>query len=108
MAPLFTRFWKTQGLTHYRAGQWADAASALRTAIRLNRRGDGASRFLLAMTQWQLGDRADARRSLAETIAWMREHRPNDPELIQLRAEAELLLHADEWMPNGLDAFAPH
>jgi serine/threonine protein kinase/tetratricopeptide (TPR) repeat protein len=82
----------TLGVAHYRAGDWRAAAEVLTKAAQMSDRDLGYNGFFQAMTQWQLGDREQARLSYDATAEWMRRQQPWNFELRRFRAEAEALL----------------
>src|SRR5262249_45259167 len=84
--------WSTLGVTHYRAGDWKAAITALQKAIPLRQGGDSFDFFFLAMAHWQLGEKKDAREWYDKAVQWMDKHKPKDAELIRFRAEASDLL----------------
>jgi tetratricopeptide (TPR) repeat protein len=92
LIPELVTFRKTLGVAHYRAGQWQAARTALLKSMELRQGGDAADWFFLAMTSWQLGDKAKARSWYARAVAWMDKKAPKDPELARFRAEAAALL----------------
>ena len=49
--------WYTLGVVHYAAGRWDAARAALEKSLKIQPEGSVSRLFLLAMTQWQLGDR---------------------------------------------------
>jgi tetratricopeptide (TPR) repeat protein len=86
-------YWNTLGAARYRAGDWAGAVAALDESRRLLAgRFDSFNTFFLALAQWRLGDREQARRWYGLAVEWMNKNGPKDPELIRFRAEATALL----------------
>src|SRR5262249_57805051 len=55
-------YWSTLGAAHYRAGEWKSALKALEKAIDLRNGGDSNDRFFLAMANWPLGNKTEARK----------------------------------------------
>jgi len=92
MAPKRDVFWKTLGVAHYRAGDWKSAVVALEKSSELRKGGDANDGFFLAMTQWQLGKKEEARQCYDRAVAWMEKNKPKDDDLRHLRAEAAELL----------------
>jgi serine/threonine protein kinase/WD40 repeat protein len=90
-------YWCALGAAYYRAGDWQRAAQALERAAQLHGKTD-IELFFLAMTQWQLGKKAAARRSYETAVRWLegdegREMMEGLPKEVQpLRAEVARLL----------------
>ena len=84
--------WYTLGVVHYAAGRWDAARVALEKSLKIQPEGSGSRWFLLAMTQWQLGDRLAAQSSYGQAVEWMEKNGPDNKELRRLRAEAAALL----------------
>jgi len=92
-APEEGPYWNTLGVACYRAGQWQEAIEALETSLRLYEGRDFSfNGFFLAMSHWQQGRKDEAHRWYDDSVAWMREHRPDDERLAAFRAEAEHLI----------------
>jgi len=91
-APKIGAYWNTLGVAHYRNGDWEAAIAALRKSMQLRQGGNGIDRFFLAMSHWQLGEQARAREWYDKAVGWMREHKPENQQLVRFRAEAEALL----------------
>jgi eukaryotic-like serine/threonine-protein kinase len=85
-------FWNTLGVAYYRSGEWNKAIKSLEKGMALRAGGDASDWFFLAMANWQLGDKADARKQYDRAVVWMKQFRPADEELLRFRAEAEELL----------------
>ena len=92
LEPARGTFWRTLGVARYRAGDWKAATEGLEKAVQLRMGGDGLAGFFLAMAQWQLGDKDQARKRFDEAVLWMEQHAPQDEELRRFRTEAEELL----------------
>jgi tetratricopeptide (TPR) repeat protein len=92
LAPEFAPAWKSLGVASYRASDDATAVTALEKAVQLREGGDSADWFFLAMAQWRLGHKDQARKWHNQAAAWMEKHRPQDEELRRFRAEAERVL----------------
>jgi tetratricopeptide (TPR) repeat protein len=84
--------WYTLGVVHYAAGRWDPARVALEKSLKIQPEGSVSPLFLLAMTQWQLGDRPAAQRTYQQAVDWMQKDRPDNKELRHLHAEAAELL----------------
>jgi tetratricopeptide (TPR) repeat protein len=87
--------WGVLGAAYYRAGRGGEAVAALTKALHIQ--GDnGADYFLLAMTEWQLGQEEQARRRYRQAVEWMNARAPFDRRLTMLRNEARTLMNIDE------------
>ena len=73
----------------YRRGQYAEARKLQAELFAENPEDES---FILAMSLWHLGERAEAREFYDRSVAWMEEHFPERPDLIPLRREAAELL----------------
>lgn len=98
-------FWYTLGVAQYRAGQYDEAFKACQRGLDLRDKPyspleeprfatdfDHDAGFFLAMSQWQLGEKAKARESFDVAVTWMQEHAPDDPQLARFKQEASELL----------------
>jgi tetratricopeptide (TPR) repeat protein len=83
--------WYTLGLVHYAAGRWDPARVALEKCLAIQPEGSASAGFLLAMTQWQLGDKSAAQRWYGQAISWTEKSGLTD-NLQRLRGETEELL----------------
>ncbi len=90
-------WWNTLGVAHYRAGDWQPALEALGKSMELRKGGDAHDWFFLAMTHWQLGDSAEARKWYEQAVDWLDKNDPNNEELElrRFRAEATELMAED-------------
>jgi tetratricopeptide (TPR) repeat protein len=97
-SPDYSQNWSWLAAAHYRAANYRAAKEALEKArqLRYQKRHDGLSQFLLAMTHWRLGDKGEARRSYGEAVKWTQERAANEPELHELAVEARGLLGINE------------
>jgi serine/threonine protein kinase/Flp pilus assembly protein TadD len=98
LAPKSGNCWNTLGVAHYSAGDWKAAHAALKKAVELRSGGDSFDWFFLAMTQWQSGQKLEARTWYDKAVQWMDKNQPKNEELRRFRAEAEEVLgikHAD-------------
>ena len=86
---------RTLGVAHYRNGNWQEAMDTLSASLK-SRPDNGYDLFFLAMADWQLGNKEQARQWYDEATVWMTEHQPHSPELIRFRDEAEKLLQESE------------
>jgi serine/threonine-protein kinase len=92
-------YWNTLGLAHYRVGEWDAAIAALQQSMKLRKGGDGFDGFVLAMAEWQRGNKDKARWWYAQSVNWMKASAAvlgglNGIEATRLRAEAAALLGA--------------
>jgi tetratricopeptide (TPR) repeat protein len=80
------------GVAQYEAGDCNAAAATLAgLAQKRDGRENGAG-FFLAMAQWRLGQKEEARKHYDEAVRWTDKYRPRDVELHRFRAEAAGLL----------------
>jgi tetratricopeptide (TPR) repeat protein len=85
--------WNTLGVAHYRAGDWKAAIEALKKSDELLKGKElSFNAFFLAMAQWRLGNKAEARKWYDQAVQWMEKNQPKNEELVRFRAEAEKLL----------------
>ncbi len=92
LAPNDAASWYTLGVVHYAADRWDAARAALERSIEIRPEGSASPWFLLAMTHWQLGDRAAAQRCQQQAVEWTEKIGRNDNDLRLLQAEASALL----------------
>jgi Flp pilus assembly protein TadD len=95
LAPKYGVYWRTLGVAHYRAGNWTAARRALEKSIELGFR-KGSCLFFLAMTYWQLDEKAKARDWHDKAVKWMDGNMPTNAELRRFRTEAAKLLEVKE------------
>jgi len=91
LVPQEGTFWNTLGVVYYRTGDWKAAIGALEKSMQLRSGGDGFDWMFLAMAQWQLGAKAEARKWYDRAVDWMNKYRPHDDDLRRFRTEAEQL-----------------
>jgi tetratricopeptide (TPR) repeat protein len=96
-----TAYWNTLGIAHYRAGNWEGALAALQKSIELRKPGNAYDEFFLAMTHWQLGNKAEARKWYDSAVRWMDKNQSGNIELRRFRAEASELLELKEKKEDG-------
>jgi eukaryotic-like serine/threonine-protein kinase len=84
------------GAAQYRAGEWKGAVAALEKSMELGKGGDGSDWFFLAMANWRLGNRDEARRWHDRAVEWMVKNQPENEELRRFRAEASEFLGLKE------------
>ncbi len=93
LVPSEGSFWNTLGVTHYRNGEWKDAIDALKKSKELLKgRQFSFNAFFLAMANWQLDNKDEARKWYAQAVKSMDTNMPKNQELLQFRAEAEGLM----------------
>ncbi|HZZ82061.1 MAG TPA: protein kinase, partial [Gemmataceae bacterium] len=101
--PKASNNWTALGMARYRLGQWQGAHTALEESLRLNSNSYGGATnwpdsidwFFLAMSQWQLLKKDEARKSYDRGIQWMKndiERETEDTNQIRFRHEAAELL----------------
>jgi uncharacterized protein HemY len=88
--------WNTLGVAQYRAKDWKAAIAALDKSMKLGPGGDCSASFFLAMSHWQLGEKAEARKWFDKAVKWMDKNLPQNEELRRFRAEAAALLGVTE------------
>jgi tetratricopeptide (TPR) repeat protein len=92
-------YWNTLGIAYYRLGKWEEALVAIQKSIDLRKPGSAADWFCLAMTHWQLGNKAEAGKWYDQAVEWMDKNKPGTIEIIELnvfRAEASALLKLNQ------------
>jgi serine/threonine protein kinase len=100
LAPEKGEFWNTLGVALIRVKDWTEARAALAKSTSLRKGGDSFDWFFLATTDWQLGNRDQARKWYDRAVEWMERSRPKDEELNRFRAEAEELLQISATAPS--------
>jgi Flp pilus assembly protein TadD len=88
--------WNTLGAAHYGAGNWKESVTALEKSMELRKGGDSFDWFFLAMAQWQLGEKDQARQWYDRAVQWMNKNQPQNEELVRFRTAAKLLGIQDE------------
>jgi tetratricopeptide (TPR) repeat protein len=85
--------WNTLGVAQYRAGNWNEAITALQK-FRTLRTNDSewSNPFFLAMANWQLGNKEEARRWREKAVKWMDARKSPEDSLRRYRAEMEELM----------------
>jgi tetratricopeptide (TPR) repeat protein/predicted Ser/Thr protein kinase len=91
-APRVAAYWNTRGIAEYRLGGLAAAKTSLMKAMELDKGGNAFEWYFLAMVEWRLGDKEQARKWYDQAVAWSEKHRPRHGELVRFRAEAAGLL----------------
>jgi tetratricopeptide (TPR) repeat protein len=91
-------YWRYLALAQYRSGDWQDAADSIRQAMDLRQGGDALDWLLLAMAEWQLGQKEEALERYTQAQEAIEASKPIYYEYIgvmavdRLRSEAEMLL----------------
>jgi tetratricopeptide (TPR) repeat protein len=88
-------YWRSLGAARYRAGKWKEATAALERSVELRQGGDAFDWLVLAMAEWQRGNKDDARRWYEKAAAWRAQHAPDDRELQRFEGEAKALLEEE-------------
>ncbi len=60
--------WRYLALSQYRCGAWREAEKSLETSMQLRGGGDPMDRLLLALVQWQVGERSRAMQTYSNTL----------------------------------------
>ena len=83
----------TLALAEYRLGHWTESQAACEKSLALLNRGDPSSWFLMALADWQKGEKDKARSWFNQAVAWIGEKQnPKNSTLRQLWTEAAVLL----------------
>jgi uncharacterized protein HemY len=83
-------YWNTLGLAYYRKGDCKAAVRALERAIDLGHGDESLDWLFLAMAQWQMGRKEQARASFGRALRGRSQSEPT--EVRRFRAEAAVLL----------------
>jgi hypothetical protein len=81
--------------------------AALRTSVEMQKGGNAYDWFFLAMAQWQLGRKDEARTWFDKAAAWTRDHSPDDPQLRSFWDEAASLIGRKGPGGAGVDGIPP-
>jgi serine/threonine protein kinase len=92
LAPQDAKNWSLLASAQDRLADWKAVEAAAKKAIELPEGGTSENEFLLAIAQWQLNNKTEARKSYDKAMAAMAKSGANDGELNGLRAEMEKLL----------------
>ncbi len=84
-------FWNTLGVAEYRAGNCSAAVRALNKSMELRKGFDGFNGFFMAMANYQLGKRDEARLWNDRAVRWTNA-KPRSEELHRFQDEAEALI----------------
>ncbi|HSQ55464.1 MAG TPA: protein kinase, partial [Gemmata sp.] len=96
-------YWNTLGVAHYRAGNLEEALAALQKSLDFAERGENRAKgnhdryvcedwFFLAMVNWKLDRKGEARKWYDRAVEWIVKKRYKEAELLRFRAEAAELL----------------
>ncbi len=97
LTPLEGNAWNTLGVAHYRAGDWKAAVAELaRSNELLGGEELSFNAFFLAMAEWQLGHKGEARMWHDRAVQWMKKNQPKNEELGRFLVEAEGLLKIEK------------
>ncbi len=97
LSPTVANFWGTLGVAEYRAGDFQQAVARIEKSRQLRNGGSSYDFFFLAMANWQLGDKDEARDWYSQGLQWMQKNQTQNEELRRFQTEAEELLKiADE------------
>jgi eukaryotic-like serine/threonine-protein kinase len=88
--------WKVLGEAEYRAGHWNAAIEAMKESVKLAPGDDPYVGLFMAMGQWQVGHKKEARKWYDQAVQGMEKKRSRDEDLRRLRAEAAALLGLPE------------
>ena len=92
LVPQDGNLWNTLGVVRYRAGEWQPAIEALEKSAKLRAGGDANDWYFVAMANWQLGHKDQARTWYDKAVAWTDKNQPKNEDLHRFRAEAAELL----------------
>jgi serine/threonine protein kinase/Flp pilus assembly protein TadD len=95
-APQSRRGWQVLGAAEYRSGHWEAAIEAMLNAMKFGSKDDPAVMLYLAMANWRLGRKSEARRWYDQAVGWMDQKKSRDGDQRRLRAEAAALLGLPE------------
>jgi len=95
------------GAAYYRTGNWNAAMATLQTPIQRSQLGQRLDWCLLAMAQWQSGNRDAARVSYQKVVESMEKNEPDASDMIRLRSEAAELLGIPQTQPCTAPATQP-
>jgi serine/threonine protein kinase/Flp pilus assembly protein TadD len=96
LAPKDRDVWNTLGVAQYCVAQWQPALDSLQKSSELRGGGDASDWYFLAMANWQLGHKDEARTWYDKAVEWMDKNQPKNEELLRFRNEAAELLGISE------------
>ena len=86
--PEAAAYWNTLGAAYYRAGDDANAITALERSVTLTGGGTGFDFVFLTLAHSRLGQYEQANHWKAQTDLWMEQHKIHHPELSRLHLQA--------------------
>jgi tetratricopeptide (TPR) repeat protein len=89
--PADGEIWNTLGVAQYRVGNWQAAIAALDKSMELRNGGSGEDWFFLAMADYQLGKRDEARKWYDRAVRWNNESTRSE-DMHRFQAEAEAMI----------------
>jgi serine/threonine protein kinase/tetratricopeptide (TPR) repeat protein len=107
LAPSDGAAWNTLAVVLYRAGDWTGSVRATLESMRLTEAGDVRDWLVLAMCQWQLGQKDRARQLLHRAVRWVPVREDQREYLAEFRGEAVGLIGRPEAVPTALLAGPP-
>jgi tetratricopeptide (TPR) repeat protein len=90
--PLAGGSWNTLGIALYRAGDLAEAITALQQSMRFRKGGDGHDWLIMALIYQRRGDVKLARQWYERSLRWLKTHKQTSDDLRLLLDEAKALL----------------
>jgi tetratricopeptide (TPR) repeat protein len=101
LPPSAGHYWRYLALAQYRNDQWQAAADSIQQAIDLRQGGDAFDWFLLAMAQWQLGQKGAAQERYAQAQEAIKTGKPLFYEYLGVMAVQRLQREAEMLMGKG-------
>jgi tetratricopeptide (TPR) repeat protein len=92
LAPQSGSIWFTLGMAQYRASQPQLAIESIQKSMQLTSGGNSRHWFFLAMAQWQLGNKVEAKKWYDQAMKGMEKNQSKAEGLRRLRAEASEML----------------
>jgi serine/threonine protein kinase/tetratricopeptide (TPR) repeat protein len=113
LVPGSFNYWNTLGVVRYRASDWAGSVKATLNSMRRYGSRELVDWFVLAITQWRLGEKSRAEQILKYAERRLSKSSNRDPDLLALREEARALVStrgqavtsADRDTPDELSAY---
>jgi serine/threonine protein kinase/tetratricopeptide (TPR) repeat protein len=102
LSPSDALAWNTLGAVLYRAGDWTGSVRATLESMELTNALDVRDWLVLAMCQWQLGQKARARQLLNRAARWVPVDEGRKEYLAEFREEAVALIGTPEAGPTVL------
>ena len=106
LEPATGSFVNTLAIALYRAGLGERAAATFRKSMEVNHGGDPYDWFVLAMIEQERGNTQGATPWFDKSVAWMKEKKSHEADLLQLWTEAAKLLgqpgpegRRETWIP---------